>query len=67
LSKRAFEPSSITQIEPSWLSSEAIIVVDLEHKPVKEVQRLDMKKRIRGLHEFTGACLALRGFLTQLE
>jgi hypothetical protein len=42
LSKRAFEPSSITQ---------AIIVVDLEHKPVKEVQRLDMKKRIRGLHE----------------
>ncbi|MDO7198349.1 PQQ-dependent sugar dehydrogenase [Acinetobacter pittii] len=44
---------------PAWqnkaliggLSSEAIIVVDLEHKPVKEVQRLDMKKRIRGLHE----------------
>lgn len=36
---------------PAWknkaliggLSSEAIIVVDLEHKPVKEVQRLDMK------------------------
>jgi hypothetical protein len=24
--------------------------VDLEHKPVKEVQRLDMKKRIRGLY-----------------
>lgn len=44
---------------PAWqnkaliggLSSEAIIVVDLEHKPLKEVQRLDMKKRIRGLHE----------------
>lgn len=44
---------------PAWqnkaliggLSSEAIIVGDLEHKPVKEVQRLDMKKRIRGLHE----------------
>lgn len=44
---------------PAWknkaliggLSSEAIIVVDLEHKPVKEVQRLDMKKRIRGLNE----------------
>ena len=44
---------------PAWqnkaliggLSSEAIIVVDLEHKPVKEVQRLDMKKRIRGLRE----------------
>lgn len=44
---------------PAWqnkaliggLSSEAIIVVDLEHKPVKEVQRLDMKKRIRGLYE----------------
>jgi len=44
---------------PAWqnkaliggLSSEAIIVVDLEHKPVKEVERLDMKKRIRGLHE----------------
>ena len=44
---------------PAWqnkaliggLSSEAIIVVDLEHKPVKEVQRLDMKQRIRGLQE----------------
>ena len=44
---------------PAWqnkaliggLSSEAIIVVDLEHKPVKEVQRVDMKKRIRGLNE----------------
>ncbi|MNE99997.1 Soluble aldose sugar dehydrogenase YliI precursor [compost metagenome] len=44
---------------PAWqnkaliggLSSEAIIVVDLQHKPVKEVQRLDMKQRIRGLHE----------------
>lgn len=44
---------------PAWqnkaliggLSSEAIVVVDLEHKPVKEVQRLEMKQRIRGLHE----------------
>ncbi|MNT22739.1 Soluble aldose sugar dehydrogenase YliI precursor [compost metagenome] len=44
---------------PAWqnkaliggLSSEAIIVVDLKHKPVKEVQRLDMKQRIRGLYE----------------
>lgn len=44
---------------PAWqnkaliggLSSEAIIVVDLQHKPVKEVQRLDMKQRIRGLYE----------------
>jgi len=44
---------------PAWqnkaliggLSSEAIIVVDLEQKPVKEVQRLEMKQRIRGLHE----------------
>ncbi|MBI1449317.1 PQQ-dependent sugar dehydrogenase [Acinetobacter sp. AC1-2] len=44
---------------PAWqnkaliggLSSEAIIVVDLQHKPLKEVQRLDMKQRIRGLHE----------------
>lgn len=44
---------------PAWqnkaliggLSSEAIVVVDLEHKPVKEVHRLEMKQRIRGLHE----------------
>ncbi|MFX2142838.1 PQQ-dependent sugar dehydrogenase [Acinetobacter baumannii] len=44
---------------PAWqnkaliggLSSEAIVVVDLEHKPVKEVQRLEMKQRIRRLHE----------------
>lgn len=44
---------------PAWqnkaliggLSSKAIIVVDLQHKPVKEVQRLDMKQRIRGLYE----------------
>ena len=35
----------------SGLSSEAIIVVDLNAKPVKEVQRLDMKQRIRGLHQ----------------
>lgn len=33
------------------LSSEAIIVVDLNAKPVNEVQRLDMKQRIRGLHQ----------------
>ena len=33
------------------LSSEAIIVVDLNAKPVKEVQRLEMKRRIRGLHQ----------------
>ena len=33
------------------LSSEAIIVVDLNAKPVKEVQRLEMKQRIRGLHQ----------------
>lgn len=33
------------------LSSEAIIVVDLNAKPVREVQRLDMKQRIRGLHQ----------------
>ncbi|MDM1018732.1 PQQ-dependent sugar dehydrogenase [Acinetobacter sp. VNK23] len=33
------------------LSSEAIVVVDLNAKPVREVQRLDMKQRIRGLHQ----------------
>ncbi len=33
------------------LSSEAIIVVDLNAKPVREVQRLEMKQRIRGLHQ----------------
>ena len=26
-------------------------MVDLNAKPVKEVQRLDMKQRIRGLHQ----------------
>ena len=44
---------------PTWknkaliggLSSEAIVVVDTEMKPVKEVQRLNMKQRIRGLLE----------------
>ncbi|WP_284118779.1 PQQ-dependent sugar dehydrogenase [Acinetobacter seifertii] len=44
---------------PAWqnkaliggLSSKAIVVVDLEHKPVKEIQRLEMKQRIRDLHE----------------
>ncbi|WP_034594742.1 PQQ-dependent sugar dehydrogenase [Acinetobacter sp. NIPH 298] len=33
------------------LSSKAIVVVDLNTRPVKEVQRLDMKQRIRGLHQ----------------
>ncbi|ENW94248.1 PQQ-dependent sugar dehydrogenase [Acinetobacter dispersus] len=33
------------------LSSKAIIVVDLNAKPVQEVQRLEMKQRIRGLHQ----------------
>lgn len=44
---------------PAWknkaliggLSSEAIVVVDTEMKPVKEVQHLNMKQRIRGLLE----------------
>ncbi|NNG75998.1 PQQ-dependent sugar dehydrogenase [Acinetobacter sp. ANC 4277] len=44
---------------PTWknkaliggLSSKAIVVVDTEMKPVKEVQRLNMKQRIRGLLE----------------
>ena len=44
---------------PAWknkaliggLSSEAIVVVDTETKPVREVQRLAMKQRIRGLVE----------------
>lgn len=44
---------------PAWknkaliggLSSKAIVVVDTEMKPVKEVQRLNMKQRIRGLLE----------------
>jgi glucose/arabinose dehydrogenase len=44
---------------PAWknkaliggLSSKAIVVVDPEMKPVKEVQRLNMKQRIRGLLE----------------
>lgn len=42
---------------PAWkgkaliggLSSESITVVDLKSQPVQEVQRLDMKQRIRGL------------------
>lgn len=33
------------------LSSQAIVVVDLAAKPVQEVQRLEMKQRIRGLHQ----------------
>ncbi|WP_151800632.1 PQQ-dependent sugar dehydrogenase [Acinetobacter haemolyticus] len=33
------------------LSSKSIVVVDLNAQPVKEVQRLDMKQRIRGLHQ----------------
>ncbi|WEI19465.1 PQQ-dependent sugar dehydrogenase [Acinetobacter proteolyticus] len=33
------------------LSSQAIVVVDLGAKPVQEVQRLEMKQRIRGLHQ----------------
>ncbi|MEB6675304.1 PQQ-dependent sugar dehydrogenase [Acinetobacter haemolyticus] len=33
------------------LSSKSIVVVDLNTQPVKEVQRLDMKQRIRGLHQ----------------
>jgi len=33
------------------LSSKAIIVVDLAAKPVQEIQRLEMKQRIRGLHQ----------------
>jgi aldose sugar dehydrogenase len=33
------------------LSSKSIVVVELKSKPVREVQRLDMKQRIRGLHQ----------------
>lgn len=33
------------------LSSEAIVVVDLTAKPIREVQRVNMKQRIRGLIE----------------
>jgi glucose/arabinose dehydrogenase len=33
------------------LSSQAIIVVDTETRPVQEIQRLNMKQRIRGLVE----------------
>ena len=33
------------------LSSKSIVVVDPKSKPVREVQRLDMKQRIRGLHQ----------------
>jgi len=28
-----------------------LIIVDLEQNPVKEIQRIDMKERIRGLQE----------------
>jgi len=46
------------QLFPQWtnkaliggLSSEAIIVVDTESKPVREIQRLNMKKRIRDIY-----------------
>lgn len=33
------------------LSSKAIVVVDIQSRPVQEVQRLEMKQRIRGLHQ----------------
>lgn len=33
------------------LSSKAIVVVDLKAQPVQEIQRLEMKQRIRGLHQ----------------
>lgn len=46
------------QLFPQWtnkaliggLSSEAIIVVDTESKPVREIQRLNMKHRIRDIY-----------------
>ncbi|ENV90382.1 PQQ-dependent sugar dehydrogenase [Acinetobacter bereziniae] len=46
------------QLFPQWtnkaliggLSSEAIIVVDTESKPVREIQRLNMKQRIRDIY-----------------
>lgn len=46
------------QLFPQWtnkaliggLSSEAIIIVDTESKPVREVQRLNMKQRIRDIY-----------------
>lgn len=31
------------------LSSESIIVVDLQQKPIKELERIEMGQRIRGL------------------
>ncbi|MFW1800371.1 PQQ-dependent sugar dehydrogenase [Acinetobacter nematophilus] len=55
-------PSSLMfyqkQLFPQWtnkaliggLSSEAVIVVDTESKPVREVQRLNMKQRIRAIY-----------------
>ncbi|WP_315074725.1 PQQ-dependent sugar dehydrogenase [Acinetobacter guillouiae] len=55
-------PSSLVfyqdELFPKWnhkaliggLSSEAIIVVDTESKPVREVQRLNMQQRIRDIH-----------------
>lgn len=55
-------PSSLVfyqkQLFPQWtnkaliggLSSEAIIIVDTESKPVREIQRLDMKQRIRDIY-----------------
>ncbi|MCU4417326.1 PQQ-dependent sugar dehydrogenase [Acinetobacter bereziniae] len=46
------------QLFPQWtnkaliggLSSEAIIIVDTESKPVREIQRLNMKQRIRDIY-----------------
>lgn len=55
-------PSSLVfyqkQLFPQWtnkaliggLSSEAIIIVDTESKPVREIQRLNMKQRIRDIY-----------------
>ena len=56
-------PSSLIfytgQMFPKWqdkaiiggLSSEALIIVDTTAQPVKEIQRIDMKERIRGLQQ----------------
>ena len=56
-------PSSLIfytgQMFPKWrdkaiiggLSSEALIIVDITAQPVKEIQRIDMKERIRGLQQ----------------
>ncbi len=47
------------QMFPKWqdkainggLSSKALIIVDTTAQPVKEIQRIDMKERIRGLQQ----------------